>query len=81
MLPDEIICVGAGIGQVSPKRFLMIASVSKLITTTLLAYSVQLAAALPITGSQLTIGFLASILIVVGLSYITKKALNKERGF
>lgn len=81
ILPDEIICVGAGIGQVSPKRFLLIASVSKLITATFLAYSVQLAAALPISGSQLLIGFLASILIFIGISYITKKALNKERGF
>ncbi|WP_286181146.1 VTT domain-containing protein [Bacillus sp. ISL-37] len=78
ILPDEIICVGAGIGQVSPKRFLMIASVSKLITATLLAYSVQLAAALPISGSQLLIGFLATILIFIGISYLSKKILIKE---
>ncbi|MBT2694492.1 TVP38/TMEM64 family protein [Bacillus sp. ISL-55] len=80
ILPDEIICVGAGIGQVLPKRFLLIASVSKLITATLLAYSVQLAAALPISGSQLLIGFLATVLIFIGISYLSKKAFNKERG-
>lgn len=43
ILPDEIICVGAGIGSMSPKKFLLIASLSKFITATLLAYSVQLA--------------------------------------
>lgn len=52
ILPDEIICVGAGIGQVSPKKFFIIASVSKLITATLLAYSFQIAEMLSITGSQ-----------------------------
>ncbi|WLR54522.1 VTT domain-containing protein [Mesobacillus subterraneus] len=80
ILPDEIICVGAGIGQVSPKKFLLIASVSKFITATLLAYSVQLASALPIPSSQLIIGFLASILICIGISLLTRKILNKERG-
>lgn len=44
ILPDEIICVGAGLGTMSPRKFLLIASLSKFITATLLAYSVQLAA-------------------------------------
>jgi len=80
ILPDEIICVGAGVGQVSPKRFLLIASVSKLITATILAYSVQLAERFSITGSQLMIGLSAAIFILFGISFLTKKLLSKERG-
>lgn len=80
ILPDEIICVGAGIGKVAPKRFLLIASVSKFFTATLLAYSVQLAESFPISGTQLMIGISAAVLIIFIISSLTKKALNKERG-
>jgi uncharacterized membrane protein YdjX (TVP38/TMEM64 family) len=80
ILPDEIICVGAGIGKVSSKKFLLIASVSKLITATVLAYSFQLAERFSITGSQLMIGLSAAIFILFGISFLTKKLLSKERG-
>lgn len=80
ILPDEIICVGAGIGQVSPKRFLLIASISKLFTATLLAYSVELAEGLSLTAPQLMFGFSAIVFILFGISFITKKLLNRERG-
>ena len=79
ILPDEIICVGAGIGQVSPKRFFMVASVSKFITAILLAYSLQFAEMFSITGSQLMIAFSAIILIIFGISFLTKKLLNKQQ--
>lgn len=80
ILPDEIICVGAGIGQVSPKKFLLIASISKFLTATLLAYSVVLAEGLSLTAPQLMFGFSAIVLILFGITVITKKLLNKERG-
>lgn len=80
ILPDEIICIGAGIGHVSPKKFLLIASVSKLITATVLAYSLQLAERFSITGSQLMIGVSATIFILFGITFLTKKLLGKERG-
>jgi uncharacterized membrane protein YdjX (TVP38/TMEM64 family) len=80
ILPDEIICIGAGIGHVSPKKFLLIASVSKLITATVLAYSLQLAERFSITGSQLMIGVSATIFILFGISFLTKKLLSKEQG-
>lgn len=80
ILPDEIICVGAGIGQVSPKRFLLIASISKLLTATVLAYSVELAEGLSLTPSQLMFGFSAIVFILFGISVITKKLLSRERG-
>lgn len=79
ILPDEIICVGAGLGLVSPKRFLLIASVSKLITATLLAYSVQVAALFQITASQLLIGLSSAALFLLGVTFLTKKVFNMER--
>ncbi|KZE63981.1 hypothetical protein AWM68_12785 [Fictibacillus phosphorivorans] len=42
VLPDEIICVGAGISGVKANRFITIALLSKLVTTFSLAYSLQL---------------------------------------
>ena len=80
ILPDEIICVGAGIGQVSPKRFLLIASISKFLTATLLAYSVELAERLSLTPPQLMFGFSAIVVILFGITAISKKFLSKERG-
>lgn len=80
ILPDEIICVGAGIGQVSPKRFLLIASISKFFTATVLAYSVELAERLSLTPPQLMVGFSAIVIILFGITALTKKFLSKERG-
>ncbi|MET3728083.1 putative membrane protein YdjX (TVP38/TMEM64 family) [Fictibacillus halophilus] len=42
VLPDEIICVGAGISGVKAKRFMIIAVLSKVVTTFSLAYSLRL---------------------------------------
>lgn len=81
ILPDEIICVGAGIGQVSPKRFILIASISKLFTATLLAYSVELAERLSLTPPQLMFGFSAFVFILFWVNFLTKKLLSKERGY
>lgn len=80
ILPDEIICVGAGIGQVSPKRFLLIASISKFLTATVLAYSVELTVRLSLTAPQLMFGFSAIVMILFGITAISKKFLSKERG-
>ncbi|MBL3641855.1 TVP38/TMEM64 family protein [Bacillus sp. RHFB] len=53
ILPDEIICLGAGIGGGSFRRFILIASLSKLMTATSLSYSVELAKFLSLTGQEL----------------------------
>ncbi|WP_246017693.1 TVP38/TMEM64 family protein [Mesobacillus subterraneus] len=80
ILPDEIICVGAGIGRVSPKRFLLIAAISKFFTATLLAYSVVLAEKLSLTAGQLMLGFSSIVIILFVVTAVTKKILSKERG-
>ncbi len=42
VLPDEIICVGAGVSGVKVKRFVLIAVLGKIVTTFSLAYSLRL---------------------------------------
>ncbi|MQR94310.1 TVP38/TMEM64 family protein [Fictibacillus phosphorivorans] len=42
VLPDEIICVGAGVSGVKTRRFIMIAILAKVVTTFSLAYSLGL---------------------------------------
>ncbi len=78
VLPDEIICVGAGIGGVSFRKFLSIAAISKLATSLLLAYSVYLAKLLSLSGSQVIL--VCSLLIGAGLfiSFIIKRRGNKS---
>jgi uncharacterized membrane protein YdjX (TVP38/TMEM64 family) len=79
ILPDEIICVGAGIGAVSFKRFFIIAAISKLLTTSLLAYSVYFATALSLTSTQL-VAACSIILLVIFLSSIAlKRILEKSK--
>ncbi|HWO98335.1 MAG TPA: VTT domain-containing protein [Bacillus sp. (in: firmicutes)] len=79
ILPDEIICVGAGISGVSFKRFFMIASLSKLITTSLLAHSVYLAKLLSLTGSQLIVIGSVIIAVMFAASLILKRYLEKGK--
>ncbi|MGP4081209.1 TVP38/TMEM64 family protein [Pseudalkalibacillus sp. R45] len=73
ILPDEIICVGAGIGAVTFKKFFIIASIAKFFTSSLLAYSVHLAQLLPLTGPQLV--FTCSVLL--GTLYLTSLVVKK----
>ncbi|WP_202708625.1 TVP38/TMEM64 family protein [Sporosalibacterium faouarense] len=73
VLPDNIICAGAGASKVSFKNFVFIAAVAKLMTTFVYAYSMELANILPITELQLFVGQLVIVTIVVLISYLVKK--------
>jgi uncharacterized membrane protein YdjX (TVP38/TMEM64 family) len=77
ILPDEIICVGAGVSGVRVKRFLSVAIFSKLITSFSLAYSVELASVLSLTTSQLMIFVSAAALLLFGIGLIVKRFLNR----
>jgi uncharacterized membrane protein YdjX (TVP38/TMEM64 family) len=81
ILPDEIICVGAGIGTVTFKRFIIIASISKLITSFLLAYSVSLTAAMSLSSSQVILACSVIVLIILFLSHMVKIILIKGSFF
>ncbi|WP_235867345.1 TVP38/TMEM64 family protein [Priestia abyssalis] len=79
ILPDEIICVGAGISGISLKRFFIIASISKFITSSLLASSVHLAKLLSLTSSQLMMSCSAIVGIMLAVSLIFKRFLEKNK--
>ncbi|MFE8699717.1 TVP38/TMEM64 family protein [Cytobacillus sp. FJAT-54145] len=79
ILPDEIICVGAGISGISIKRFVLIAALSKLFTSFALAYSVELANLFQLSNSQF-IAYLTAIITVIFLTtYFIKKAGAKKK--
>ncbi|AKL96048.1 hypothetical protein CACET_c26030 [Clostridium aceticum] len=73
VLPDNIICAGAGASKVSFKSFVFIAAVAKLITTFVYAYSLELANILPVTEIQLFVGKLVIIITVVLINHLVKK--------
>ncbi len=77
ILPDEIICVGAGISRVSFKKFIVIASISKLITSSLLSYSVYLAKLFSLTTSQLALISSIVMACIFCLSFIIKKSIKR----
>ncbi|WP_231687729.1 TVP38/TMEM64 family protein [Bacillus sp. CHD6a] len=79
VLPDEIICVGAGIGAVSFKKFLAIASLSKFLTAFVLAYSVSLAKYLDLTSAQLILSCSVMIGIVFFITVAFNQYWNKKR--
>ncbi|MEK4536330.1 VTT domain-containing protein [Peribacillus sp. FSL K6-1552] len=77
ILPDEIICLGSGIGGVSFCRFILIASLSKLMTALALSYSVELAKALTMTGQELisAVSLAAGVLFIlsIGVTWVLNK--------
>ncbi|WP_066174654.1 TVP38/TMEM64 family protein [Bacillus marinisedimentorum] len=80
VLPDEVICVGAGLSAVSPKRFLTIAAIAKFITAFTLAYSVEAAEALSLTASELTFLVTAALLVIyIGTMLIKKYGLKESQ--
>lgn len=78
VLPDEIICIGAGLSGVRFSRFLTVAAISKLFTTTTLAFSVLLVKDFSITNSKL---ILYTSILVGGmiLLALAKRKLVNER--
>lgn len=79
ILPDEIICIGAGVSGVSFVRFVIIASIAKLITSFLLAYSVELAKALSLSSSEIVLAcslILGSLFVI---SVCVKSILNNNK--
>ncbi|MDU5108551.1 MULTISPECIES: VTT domain-containing protein [unclassified Clostridium] len=42
ILPDEVICIGAGLAKLNSYKFIVIAALSKLFTSISLAYSIEL---------------------------------------
>ncbi|MQR94543.1 TVP38/TMEM64 family protein [Fictibacillus phosphorivorans] len=77
VLPDEIICIGAGLSGVSFSRFIFVAAVSKLFTTTTFAYSALLLKVFSITNAELMIytSIVAGIIFLI--TFIRNKLVTK----
>lgn len=73
ILPDEIVCVGAGLSGVSVRRFMIIGIFSKLVTSFSLAYSIELAAVLSLTASQIVVITSGLAFTVVVLTLLIKR--------
>ncbi|XIH11264.1 TVP38/TMEM64 family protein (plasmid) [Priestia aryabhattai] len=78
VLPDEIICVGAGISGVSFKRFLIIASISKLITSSVLSYSVYFTKSLSLTSSEIIMLCSGVMAVILVATVVLKKLLKRK---
>lgn len=78
VLPDEIICVGAGISGVSFKRFLVIATISKLITSSVLSYSVYFTKSLSLTSSEIILLCSGVIAVILVATVVLKKLLKRK---
>lgn len=78
VLPDEIISAGAGLSGVSIKRFLIIASISKIITSFVLSYSIELAYVFSFNDLEGILFILGAVLILGVLTILIKNNyLNK----
>lgn len=79
ILPDEIVCVGAGITGISLKVFLPITILSKLITSFTLAYSWEVANVLSLSKIELMLIELIILILLVLIKEIFKlRNLNKK---
>lgn len=78
ILPDEIVCLGAGLSAVRFPVFLTVAAVSKLVTSVSLSYSVLIAQKLSMTNTQI-MTLLAAIVVIVSLVKWSIDRLKEER--
>lgn len=73
ILPDNIICLGAGLTKISFKTFIIIASFSKLLTTFVYSYSLELARLVSLNKYQLIMVQVGIIAVIVLINYIVKQ--------
>ena len=71
ILPDEVICIGAGLAKMNSYKFIGIAAISKLVTSISLAYSLEL---IKFNGNFIAI----SILLIIGTIIIKKIKLFRR---
>ncbi len=72
ILPDEIICAGAGLMKFNGYKFFSVAIISKLITTFSLSYSLQI-----IKMDFNSILFIIAIIILIGTMKVIKMKKNR----
>jgi uncharacterized membrane protein YdjX (TVP38/TMEM64 family) len=65
ILPDEVICIGAGLAKMNTYKFIGIATISKLVTSISLSYSLEL---IKFDKNLITI----SIILIIGIIIIKR---------
>ncbi len=75
ILPDEIVCIGAGLSSISYKKFILIAFLSKLITVYVYAFSIQLINYYNLISLEFV--FIVGIIIILGVLFKRKNIINK----
>lgn len=70
ILPDEVICIGAGLAKISGYKFIAVASIAKLVTSVSLSYSLEL---IKFNWSFLAIAIIC-IIAIVGIKEIKLNA-------
>ncbi len=78
VLPDEVICVGAAISGVNLRKFLMVALLSKIVTSFSLSYSIVLTEKFSLTPWMTTL-ILSSLVIFVYMAVFVLKRRSAGR--
>lgn len=77
ILPDEVVCVGAGLGKVTKRTFFYVASLSKAATNLFFAYSVEMASIFSIT--KLEFIFIELVILVTFILIKYSKGLKNVK--
>ncbi|PRR80288.1 TVP38/TMEM64 family protein [Clostridium vincentii] len=72
ILPDEVVCAGAGVLGIAKKPFFIIAAVTKMITIASYSYMVEFAANFNIHGIELILTELVILIAIVSINGIAK---------
>ncbi|MCF0148254.1 MAG: TVP38/TMEM64 family protein [Clostridium sp.] len=73
ILPDEVICIGAGLAKLNSYKFIGIAAISKLFTSISLAYSIEI---IKLNGNLIIVLILA---VALGLVIKRRKLSTREK--
>lgn len=76
ILPDEVVCAGAGILGISKRPFFIVAGITKIMTIATYAYMVEFAENFNINGVELIVLELVVLIAIVFIHGLTK--LKKE---
>ena len=69
ILPDEVICIGAGLARINKTKFILVAIFSKLVTSISLAYSISF--------FKISINDILSVFIIVAILSLIVKSIYK----
>ena len=78
ILPDEVICVGAGVAAINTYKFIGVAVISKLITSVSLSYSLELIKFNAVTVTAIIILVLIALLVYKYNDFLKEKYITHK---